>query len=134
VFHKGRIVSKISDFQPPGDGVDGVVGLDASLVPAQGVVARGAGVSHLVKTVNAARYAGTRPESHEAEDPTNDPGEGTGLGGGPGGDVLLAVRAHHGHCTVPKTWALHILDLGHHLHRGLGLHGLGGRGTTCLLW
>jgi len=91
-------------------------------------------VCHLIKAVNTAGNAGTWPGSHKAEDPTNDPGKGAGLGCSPGGDVVLAVRAHHRHGAVAEAGALHVLHLGHHLHGGLGLHhGLGWWGGTSLL-
>lgn len=85
-------------------------------------------MSHLVKTVNAAGYAGTRPQAYKAQHPTNDPGQGPWLRTGPGGDVLLAVGTDHGDRPVSEAGAGHVLHLGHYLHRGL--HGLGGRGST----
>jgi len=115
--------------------LDEGVALDASLVPPQGVAAGGAGVCHLVETVYTAGDACTGPGTHETENSSNDPGKSTGLRVGPGGDVVLAVWAHHGDGTVTKTRTLNILHLGDHLHgRGLWLHGLGGRGTSSLLW
>jgi len=113
--------------------VAGEDALDAPLVSAQGVVAGRTRMRHLVKTVNAAGNAGAGPGSYKAEHSTDDPGQGARLGGGPGGDVVLAVGAHHGHSAVPKTGSLHVLHLGDHLYRGLGLHGLWGREATCLL-
>jgi len=111
------------------------VALDATLVPPQGVAAGGAGVRHLVETVNTARNTGTRPGPHKAKNPSYDPSKSTGLRGGSGGDVVLAVRADHRHCTVAKTRALHILHLSHNLdRRWLGLHGLRGRRPSSLLW
>ena len=118
-----------------GDGgcCKGVV-LDATLVPPQGVATGGTGVRDLVEAVYTARYA-TGPQPHKTENSSNDPCKSTGLRGGSGGDVVLAVRADHRHCTVAKTRTLHILHLSHYLdRRRLGLHGLRGRRPSSLLW
>jgi len=88
-------------------------------------------VGHLVKTVDTARYAGTKPQAYKAHNSSNDPGKGTRLRVGPGGDVLLTMRAHHGDRPVPEAGSGHVLYLGDHLYWGLHhrlgriLHGLG---------
>ena len=102
-----------------GDGgcCEGVV-LDATLVPPQGVATGGTGVCDLVEAVYTARYTATGPQPHKTKDSSYDPCKSTGLRGGPSGDVVMAVRAGHGHCTVTKCRALHILNLSHKLDRG----------------
>jgi len=96
--------------------------LQTTLVATKKVLAARAAVCHLLHAVDTTRHASTRPESHQTEHPSNNPGHGTGLGHCMGGDAGLAVGACHPNWTKSEARGLDILDLGHHLDRGLGGH------------
>jgi len=90
--------------------------------PAQSAVAGRTGVSHRLHAVHAAGDDAARHTPDDAKHESNDPGRGAWLGGSPGCDVLLALRAHKGGRITPVRGGCHILDLGYHLW--LPLHGL----------
>ena len=56
-----------------------VIALQSSLVPAQGLLAGGAGVGDGLHAVHTERDQAARPDPEHTEGATDDSGEGTGL-------------------------------------------------------
>jgi len=71
-------------------------------------------VSHRLEAVHTEGDAGAGPQAEEAEGAAEDPGHGTRLLLGLGGDRGLAVRTGHLHWPVSEARGLDILDLSHH--------------------
>lgn len=103
---------------------------ETPLVSAQKVVAAWTRVGHLLHAVHTTRDARARPESYEAEKPSNNPGHNARLRLGLGCHMCLAVGAVHGDWPVSKARSCHILNLSDHLDWTLWLlrWRVGGRG------